>query len=51
MAAKPDYPSGYLRQMIYPFTRGGGCTLMPSTTASAAESRMQESDPGSKYRC
>lgn len=26
MAAKPDYPSTYLRQMIYPFTRAGGCT-------------------------
>ena len=50
MAAKPDYPSGYLQQMIYPFTRGGGCTLTPPTTTSASEARTQESDPGSKYR-
>ena len=30
MAAKPDYPSSYLRQMIYPFTRDGGCHLGPA---------------------
>lgn len=31
MAAKPDYPSGYLSQMIYPFTPNGGCTVAPAT--------------------
>jgi sterol desaturase/sphingolipid hydroxylase (fatty acid hydroxylase superfamily) len=30
MAAKPDYPSRYLHQIIYPFTRGGGCVLKPT---------------------
>ncbi|WP_319457086.1 MULTISPECIES: sterol desaturase family protein [unclassified Mycobacterium] len=30
MATKPDYPSRYLQQMIYPFTRGGGCALKPT---------------------
>lgn len=25
MAAKPDYPTGYLRQMVFPFTADGGC--------------------------
>lgn len=27
MAAKPDYPTGYLAQMLYPFTPAGGCRL------------------------
>ena len=49
MAAKPDYPSGYLRQMLYPFTRGGGCTLTPTTAGPDAQA--SDSDPGSKYRC
>ena len=49
MAAKPDYPSGYLRQMIYPFTRGGGCTLTPTT--AGLDAQASDSDPGSKYRC
>jgi sterol desaturase/sphingolipid hydroxylase (fatty acid hydroxylase superfamily) len=36
MAAKPDYPTSYLRQMIYPFTRAGGCELSaPAPTADA----------------
>ncbi|CAA0123238.1 Uncharacterised protein [Mycolicibacterium vanbaalenii] len=52
MAAKPDYPNGYLQQMIYPFTPGGGCTLTPTATASTNEAqRTGSSDPGSKYRC
>ena len=52
MAAKPDYPSGYLQQMIYPFTPGGGCTLTPTAKASTNEAqRTGSSDPGSKYRC
>jgi sterol desaturase/sphingolipid hydroxylase (fatty acid hydroxylase superfamily) len=48
MAAKPDYPSSYLRQMIYPFTAGGGCTLKPTTPAGDAP---KASHPASKYRC
>lgn len=27
MAAKPDYPTGYVDQLIYPFTSDGGCGL------------------------
>lgn len=27
MAAKPDYPTGYLAQLLYPFTGSGGCHL------------------------
>ena len=27
MAAKPDYPSSYLAQLVYPFTTTGGCHL------------------------
>jgi sterol desaturase/sphingolipid hydroxylase (fatty acid hydroxylase superfamily) len=27
MAAKPDYPTGYVAQLIYPFTPAGGCDL------------------------
>ncbi|MDX1886868.1 sterol desaturase family protein [Mycolicibacterium sp. 120270] len=49
MAAKPDYPTGYLRQMVYPFTRGGGCALT-STTVNG-DARTSASDPTSKYRC
>ena len=49
MAAKPDYPSSYLRQMLYPFTRGGGCPLTPTTPGHDAQA--SGSDPGSKYRC
>jgi sterol desaturase/sphingolipid hydroxylase (fatty acid hydroxylase superfamily) len=44
MAAKPDYPSGYLRQMIYPFTSGGGCTLAPDTDIPVAETRRPKFD-------
>lgn len=49
MAAKPDYPSSYLRQMIYPFTRGGGCASTSTTASNGAESSTP--DPTSKYRC
>ncbi|WP_040700079.1 sterol desaturase family protein [Nocardia vinacea] len=27
MAAKPDYPSGYVDQFVYPFTPDGGCAM------------------------
>lgn len=37
MAAKPNYPSNYLQQMIYPFTRAGGCALQ--STAKPADRR------------
>ncbi|RZT11570.1 sterol desaturase/sphingolipid hydroxylase (fatty acid hydroxylase superfamily) [Mycobacterium sp. BK558] len=47
MAAKPDYPNGYLRQMIYPFTRGGGCALKSTTANGTTHSA---SDPTSRYR-
>lgn len=33
MAAKPDYPSGYLRQLVFPFTGPGGCALTGSSRA------------------
>ena len=49
MAAKPDYPTGYLRQMIYPFTRSGGCALKP-TTAAKQTPDLPAPDPASKYR-
>ena len=49
MAAKPDYPTGYLRQMIYPFTRGGGCALK-STTTTANPTTDLASDPTANYR-
>lgn len=49
MAAKPDYPNSYLRQMIYPFTRGGGCALTSTTTASNGV-ETSASDLTSKYR-
>ncbi|MCF6388769.1 MULTISPECIES: sterol desaturase family protein [Actinomycetes] len=51
MAAKPDYPSGYLRQMIYPFTRDGGCTLTPTATAATNGTETSTPDPSEKYRC
>lgn len=52
MAAKPDYPTGYLRQMVYPFTRGGGCALKdtPGATLNGAP-ETSGSDPASKHRC
>ena len=37
MAAKPDYPTSYLRQMIYPFTHASGRSLKPLTTATTAD--------------
>ncbi|BBY31527.1 sterol desaturase family protein [Mycolicibacterium sediminis] len=50
MAAKPDYPNGYLRQVIYPFTRSGGCALK-ATTAANQTPDVSIPDPALKYRC
>lgn len=36
MAAKPNYPTGYLQQLIYPFTRAGRCA--PSTSTPPTQS-------------
>ncbi|GAT06879.1 sterol desaturase family protein [Mycolicibacterium novocastrense] len=36
MAAKPDYPNGYLAQLIYPFTNAGGCQLHSATPSPPA---------------
>jgi len=49
MAAKPDYPNSYLRQMIYPFTQAGGCNLKPLTTTTTADGNapIPPSDQGS----
>ncbi|MGB2920908.1 MAG: sterol desaturase family protein [Mycobacterium sp.] len=49
MAAKPDYPSSYLHQMIYPFTRGGGCALKSATT-TVNPTTDSAPDPTSNYR-
>jgi sterol desaturase/sphingolipid hydroxylase (fatty acid hydroxylase superfamily) len=49
MAAKPDYPSSYLRQMIYPFTSGGDCALKP-TTATNHTANTSAPDPASNDR-
>ena len=51
MAAKPDYPSSYLHQMIYPFTRGGGCALKSMTATSNGAPETSTFDPTSKHRC
>ncbi len=51
MAAKPDYPNSYLRQMIYPFTAGGACTLKATTETAAVDAPGLASDPTSQYRC
>jgi sterol desaturase/sphingolipid hydroxylase (fatty acid hydroxylase superfamily) len=37
MAAKPHYPTSYLRQMIYPFTRAGGCAFAMDPAGSEDE--------------
>ncbi|MEE6140362.1 sterol desaturase family protein [Mycobacterium sp. 050128] len=50
MAAKPDYPSSYLHQMIYPFTRSGGCTLSSTPTEPANETQTAGPNPTSKHR-
>uniref|UniRef100_A0A5Q5BH15 Fatty acid hydroxylase domain-containing protein n=2 Tax=unclassified Mycobacterium TaxID=2642494 RepID=A0A5Q5BH15_MYCSS len=39
IAAKPDYPNQYLQQLIYPFTRSGGCN--PHTPTGAATEAAQ----------
>jgi|MDSW01.1.fsa_nt_gb hypothetical protein len=43
------HPSSYLRQMVYPFTAAGGCTLKPTTETGDAQASA--SHPASKYRC
>ncbi|GFG99566.1 hypothetical protein MHIP_00500 [Mycolicibacterium hippocampi] len=52
MAAKPDYPTSYLRQMIYPFTHASGRSLKPLTTATTADGNapIPPSGQGSTYR-
>lgn len=50
MAAKPDYPSSYLRQLIYPFTRGGGCTLTSTPTKPANDAPKSGSNPMPTHR-
>ncbi|BBY46933.1 hypothetical protein MARA_04010 [Mycolicibacterium arabiense] len=45
MAAKPDYPSSYLRQMIYPFTPG--VHLAPAADTRVAETRPPTFGPAS----
>ncbi|MBC2644905.1 MULTISPECIES: sterol desaturase family protein [unclassified Rhodococcus (in: high G+C Gram-positive bacteria)] len=35
MAAEPDYPTGYLRQLTYPFTATGGCHHTPDSPTRA----------------
>ncbi|MCG5432626.1 sterol desaturase family protein [Mycobacterium sp. MYCO198283] len=49
MAAKPDYPNGYLRQMIYPFTRSGNCAPKP-TTATNHTANTSAADKATKER-
>jgi sterol desaturase/sphingolipid hydroxylase (fatty acid hydroxylase superfamily) len=41
MAAKPDYPTGYVAQLIYPFTPSGGCHL------GSTQSRPDRASAGS----
>ncbi|PBC35446.1 fatty acid hydroxylase [Rhodococcus sp. ACS1] len=43
MAAEPDYPTGYLRQLSYPFTSEGACHPTPTPSPSSA-------DPGDAVR-
>jgi len=50
MAAKPDYPSSYLQQIIYPFTRSGGCTPTSTPTAPTNETQTSGPNPTSKHR-
>ncbi len=40
MAAKPDYPTGYLRQLVEPFTRSGACHF-DETEAGRTPTRKQ----------
>ncbi|CAN7302699.1 sterol desaturase family protein [Mycolicibacterium frederiksbergense] len=44
MAAKPDYPTSYLRQMIYPFTHAGGCAPKTATTTADGNAPIPPSD-------
>ncbi|MDZ4234062.1 MAG: sterol desaturase family protein, partial [Dietzia sp.] len=52
MAAKPDYPTSYLPQMIYPFTHASGRSHKPFTTATTADGNapIPPSGQGSTYR-
>lgn len=50
MAAKPDYPNGYLHQLIYPFTRSGGCTLSSTPPEPTNEAQTSGPNPTSKHR-
>ncbi|BDX31603.1 hypothetical protein TUM20985_21500 [Mycobacterium antarcticum] len=36
IAVKPDYPSGYLKQMTYPLTTAGGCASTSQASTSTA---------------
>lgn len=51
MAAKPDYPSSYLRQLIYPFTHNGGCAVKSTAPTTNGATDTPAPDPTSKYRC
>ncbi|GFG67751.1 hypothetical protein MKUB_52410 [Mycobacterium kubicae] len=42
MAAKPDYPSGYLDQLTYPFTAAGGCEFTnPEKRTNTARTHLR----------
>ncbi len=45
MAAEPDYPSGYLRQMLYPFTRVAAAPLHPPPPAPTPRHRIPTPAP------
>lgn len=45
MAAKPDYPVGYLAQLTEPFTRRGGCeSTADATLEKTAETTVTVRD-------
>ena len=46
MAAHPDYPTAYARQLIYPFTRSGGCTLTSTTATKDATATRATQEQG-----
>ena len=50
IAAQPDYPTDYLRQIIYPFTHAGGCTPKTATTTTDCAAAIPTPDRGSKDR-
>lgn len=51
MAAKPHYPMGYLDQLIYPFTRAGGCHLSSPQPNPKDRDQSFTQQPASPYRC